>query len=164
MRAGLLAAVTIVAGFLASCGSSDSDSAAAPVPATGAAASGPGRAVPVAASPPVSVVARTFLPRPDGEDFVERIPLAEVGGEFVLQVMPRLITPHEGPWTVTFRHADGDTLARIPGQRVDVATGRLTLLARSDRFRAGDWEIVLTLDEGGQTAGAARRVWKFRVE
>jgi hypothetical protein len=124
----------------------------------------PGAPVPVTTSvAPVELVPRAFYARAEREDYWELVPLDTVGDHFLLHVHPRIRTPAEGPWTLTFRAPDGSELSRQPGLRVDTATGQFTFLCRRDAFRPGDWGIEMKLQEGGMTAGDSDRLFRFRV-
>lgn len=119
---------------------------------------------PVRTGAAVELVTNTFYPRLESEDFWEVIPLAEVGSHFLLRIHPRIETPAEGPWTITFRDPAGKPVAREVGLRVDTATGEFTFLCASDSFRPGDWTILLEVPEPGMIAGPRERPYRFRVE
>ncbi len=142
-----------LAGFAAGCDGSDSGAAARArrgPPAGGAA-------------PAAQVIAHTYLPRPERENYWEPVVLAPGEPHFLLQIHPRLKTPAEGPWTLRVKNAAGEPVVTLPGMRVDVATGAITLLCESSRFAKGDWTVELDLDEGGVTSGESRYVFRFRV-
>lgn len=152
MRRG---AILLLAALAAGCGDRGGEGLArrTPVPA------------PVRANTPaVEVVRHTFYPRPVSEDFWEVVPLAEVGPWFVLLIHPRIETPAEGPWNVTFRDPAGKVLAVHEGLWVDTATGAFTFLCDASRFSPGDWSISLVVPEGGMVGGPREREYRFRVE
>ncbi len=113
---------------------------------------------------PAEVIAHTFLPRPVAENYWEPVRLGPGEERFALLVHPRIETPSEGPWTLSIRDAQGREAFRAPGQRVDVATGSITLLCEARRFPPGDWTIELALEEGGRTSGPSSHEFRFRVE
>ncbi len=110
----------------------------------------------------MEIIQRTFVPRLVAENYWEPVELAPGQDRFVLLVHPRLETPSEGPWTLTIRDAEGREAFRAPSQRVDVATGSITLLCESSRFPRGDWTIELALEEGGRTSGPRSHEFRFR--
>jgi len=79
-------------------------------------------------------------------------------------VHPRIRTPAEGPWTITFVDPEGHEISRQEGLRVDTATGAFTFLCAASRFAPGDWTILLEVPEGGMVAGPREREYRFRVE
>lgn len=117
----------------------------------------------IAPDPAVRPVPHAYLARPAEEDFWETLSATEAGEEFVLYVDPRIRTPAEGPWTATFRSADGAVVAALGGLRVDRATGRLTFLGSTRAFPPGDWTIELALEPGGVTHGPGTQTFRFRV-
>lgn len=112
---------------------------------------------------PMEVMNRTFLVRPEDEDWIEEIRLSEVGDRFLLHVRPQLRTPAEGPWILTLARDGNPAVYRIPGLRVDRATGHLTFLVHKASMEAGDYLILLTLEEGGMTTTDERQAFRFRV-
>lgn len=113
---------------------------------------------------PVQVIAHTFLPRLERENYWEPVRLVPNEPHFLLQVHPRLEVPNEGPWTLHVKNAAGEAISTIPGLRVDVATGAITLLCESSRFAPGDWTIELELEKDGLSSGPTNQVFRFRVE
>jgi hypothetical protein len=165
VRAPLLAALLLV---VAGCG--PGDERAVPADEAPPAGGGPVGGLPVIPGPgeglraPVDVVPRSYLARPVEQDYVEVVPREEAGPVCALLVQPRVRTPREGPWTITFRDPRGEVAATLPPQRVDTATGYLTLVAHTPFFGVGEWTIELDLVEGGLTHGPERQVFRFRVE
>jgi hypothetical protein len=104
------------------------------------------------------------VPRPVRENYWEPVRLEPGETKFLLLVHPRLEAPSEGPWMLIVRDAGGSEAFRAPGQRVDVATGGITLLCEAARFPKGDWTIELALEEGGRTSGPSSHTFRFRVE
>jgi hypothetical protein len=113
---------------------------------------------------PVTPIRHSYFPRRNDVDFWETVPKTHVEPLFFLQVQPRIQTPAEGPWIATFSDRDGRVLARIPGLRVDVATGNFLFLCARDRFAPGDWTLTLEVVEGGLAGREPRQVFRFRVE
>ena len=130
-------------------------------------ASAPAAATPApsaAASAPVRVVAHTYLPRVVEQDYVEQVPLATAGDAFSLLVTPRVKTPREGPWLVTFRGPAGEaTWERGEPVRVDPVTGGVTFLVQAAAVIPGEWTIEFDLAPGGLTHGPERQVFRFRA-
>ena len=125
----------------------------------------PGAAVStVPAGAPVTPIRHSYFPRREDVDFWETVPKTHLEPVFFLQVQPQILTPAEGPWVATFSDRDGRVLARIPGLRVDVATGNFLFLCARDRFPPGDWTLVLEVTEGGLQGREPRQVFRFRVE
>jgi hypothetical protein len=112
----------------------------------------------------VSPIRHSYFPRRDDVDFWETIPATHAEPQFLLQVQPRIQTPAEGPWIATFSDREGKLLARIPGLRVDVATGNFLFLCAKSRFAPGDWTLALEVMEGGLEGREPRQVFRFRVE
>jgi hypothetical protein len=113
---------------------------------------------------PAEVIAHTFVPRPEKENYWEPVKLDRGEKSFLLQVHPRLEVPSEGPWTLTIRNSAGEEKMRKIGQQVDVATGAITLLCDAASFPKGDWTISLELEEGGRASGPSKQMFRFRVE
>lgn len=109
-------------------------------------------------------IARTYVPRLERENYWEPIAKREAGPQFLLLIHPRLEVPQEGPFTLVVRRANGPELARIPGRKVDVATGGITLLCDASFYDVGDYLVELELEEGGRTSGATKHTFRFRVE
>lgn len=130
----------------------ETPSAAAPVPAAAVAAA------------PVVPIGHSYFPRRADVDYWETVPRTHVDPQFFLQVHPRIETPAEGPWIATFTDANGDVLLRLPGLRVDVATGNFLFLCARNRFAPGDWTIALEVMEGGLAGREPRQSFRFRVE
>lgn len=150
MRKGAIAlAAALLAAGCSGSGGNGSDSAAAPRSAAASA---------------VEVLQHSYYPRLATEDFWETVPLADVGPRFLLVIRPRIETPAEGPWDVTFRDPDGEVFAQHRGLRVDTATGAFTFLCEASRFTPGDWSITLVVPEGGMVGGPRERQYRFRVE
>jgi len=115
-------------------------------------------------TPPVRPVRHSYFPRRDDVDYWETVPAGDADPQFFLQVYPRIKTPAEGPWVATFSDAAGDVLARLPGLRVDVATGNFLFLCDRSRFPPGDWTITLEVMEGGLSGVEPEQTFRFRVE
>jgi len=126
----------------------------------------PPPATPAAAvtAAPVVPIGHSYFPRRADVDYWETVPRTHAAPQFFLQVYPRIETPAEGPWLATFADANGDTLIRLPGLRVDVATGNFLFLCARNRFAPGDWTIALEVMEGGLTGREPRQEFRFRVE
>lgn len=114
--------------------------------------------------PAAEVIAHTYLPRLERENYWEPVRRAAGEDKFLLQFHPRLKVPSEGPWTLTVKNAAGETAFERKDLKVDVATGAISLLCESSRFAPGDWTASLDLEEGGLTSGPAQHVFRFRVE
>lgn len=112
----------------------------------------------------VQPVRHAYYPREISENYWEVVPLADAGPWFLLIVHPRIRTPAEGPWTITFIDPEGHETARHENLRVDTATGAFTFLCAASRFAPGDWTILLEVPEGGMVAGPREREYRFRVE
>jgi hypothetical protein len=124
-------------------------------------------AAPVAAAPAeeaVELVRHAYYPRDVSENYWEVVSLADTGPRFLLVIHPRIRTPAEGPWTITFHDPEGGEVSRHEGLRVDTATGAFTFLCKASRFAPGDWTIRLVVPEGGMVAGPREREYRFRVE
>jgi hypothetical protein len=147
----MLAAAAAMAG---GCGAEDG----------GGAARGGAPAEPAAAGEAVELVRHAYYPRELSENYWEVVPLAETGPHFLLMIHPRIRTPAEGPWTITFVDPEGNETARHEGLHVDTATGAFTFLCTASRFAPGDWTILLEVPEGGMVAGPREREYRFRVE
>ncbi|HMB71890.1 MAG TPA: hypothetical protein VKU85_21460 [bacterium] len=117
-----------------------------------------------AAEEAVELVRHAYYPREVSEDYWEVVSLADTGSRFLLVIHPRIRTPAEGPWTITFHDPEGAEIARHENLRVDTATGAFTFLCRSSSFFAGDWTIRLVVPEDGMVAGPREREYRFRVE
>jgi hypothetical protein len=109
-------------------------------------------------------VRHSYFPRRDDVDYWETIPRTHSDPEFFLQVHPRIKTPAEGPWIATFTDAAGDVLTRLPGLRVDVATGNFLFLCSRREFAPGDWTLALEVMEGGLEGIEPQQTFRFRVE
>ena len=142
-----LAAAAILAG---GCGGGGSDEGA--------------DAVPAAAEEAVELVRHAYYPREVSENYWEVVSLADTGPRFLLVIHPRIRTPAEGPWNITFHDPEGTETARHENLRVDTATGAFTFLCKASRFTPGDWTIRLVVPEGGMVAGPREREYRFRVE
>lgn len=161
-RAAVLGALA-----MAGCGP---DSAPGPEPRDQAAAqeAAPTEAAPTRAGeavgiPPLQVVHRTYLARPDDQDWVEEIVLEEAGSQFLLYVEPQLRSPAEGPWTLTLAREGDARFIRAPNLHVDRATGRLTFLLQTQGMPPGDYLALLTLEEGGRATGPVEQGFRFRL-
>ena len=121
-------------------------------------------AVPAVAAAAVVPIGHSYFPRRADVDYWETVPRTHTDPQLFLQVHPRIETPAEGPWVATFRDANGDVLIRLPGLRVDVATGNFLFLCARNRFAAGDWTIALEVMEGGLVGREPRQMFRFRVE
>ncbi|MCA9751909.1 MAG: hypothetical protein KC591_06935 [Gemmatimonadetes bacterium] len=118
------------------------------------------------ATPPVAparVVPHSYLPRPVEQDYVEVVPI-ETHAPIVLMLEPRVQTPREGPWRITLGNPSGEPAATFPSERVDPATGRVTLLVEPGLLTPGEWTVEFDLVPGGQSLGAKRHVFRFRAE
>jgi len=129
-----------------------------------AAVGGRGAPARAASAETVELIRHAYYPREISEDYWEVVPLAETGPHFLLMVHPRIRTPAEGPWTITFVDPEGREVSREEGLRVDTATGGFTFLCDASRFGPGDWAILLEVPEGGMVAGPRQREFRFRVE
>jgi hypothetical protein len=113
---------------------------------------------------PVDAIPHSIVPRPVEQDYVEVLRPADTGPVCAILLQPRVRTPREGPWTITFVTPAGDVATRLPPQSVDPVTGQITLVAHTPFFGTGEWVIELDLVEGGLTHGPERQVFRFRVE
>ena len=151
--------IALLALVIAGCSGESPDGAAAPR-----------GGVPVIPSPgeglraPVDVIRHTIIPRPIEQDYVEVLDVSEMGPVCAMLVQPRVRTPREGPWTVTFVTPAGDRAVVLPPQSIDPVTGQITLVAHTPFFGPGEWTIELDLVEGGITHGPERQVFRFRAE
>ena len=113
---------------------------------------------------PVVHIRQAYFPRRVDVDYWETIPRNHAAPEFFLQVQPRIKTPAEGPWIATFINSAGEEVVRLPGLRVDVATGNFLFLCSRPHFRPGDWTIRLEVAEGGMVGIEGVQTFRFRVE
>ncbi len=116
-----------------------------------------------AAAPAAERIARSFLARPDGQDWLETVPRAEVGDRFLVHFQPRLRAPAEGPWTLTVAQDGAPAVLRERGVRVDGATGRITMLFQTAQVPDGEYVIRLELEEGGMASGPPQQSFRFAV-
>jgi hypothetical protein len=123
----------------------------------------PSRAPAGGERPAVAVIAHSYFPRLESEDYWETISLADAGGDFLLVIQPRIRTPAEGPWRATFRDSGGRVLVSHRNLRVDVATGQFTFLCTARSFTPGDWTLELEVEEGGLVSAERKRLYRFRV-
>ncbi|MEZ5064684.1 MAG: hypothetical protein R3B81_08095 [bacterium] len=112
---------------------------------------------------PARVVPHSYLPRPVEQDYVEVVAI-ETAAPIALLLEPRVQTPREGPWRVTLGDPSGEPAATFPAERVDPATGRVTLLIEPGVLTPGEWTVEFDLVPGGQSLGAKRYVFRFRAE
>lgn len=141
-----------------------SASASAPAAEEAAAAAAKEAAGAPTGGAPVRVITHTYLPRVIEQDYVEEVSLAAAGDAFNLLVTPRVKTPREGPWLVTFRGPEGESKwRRGEPVRVDTVTGGVTFLVQTAAVAPGEWTIEFDLSPGGLTHGPERQVFRFRV-
>jgi hypothetical protein len=124
----------------------------------------PAGAPSVSAAAPVLPLRHSYFPRREDVDYWETIPRTHSAPQFFLQVHPRIKTPAEGPWIATFSDETGGVLTRLPGLRVDVATGNFLFLCSRRQFPPGDWTLALEVMEGGLAGSEPQQVFRFRVE
>lgn len=113
---------------------------------------------------PVLPVRHSYFPRRADVDYWETVPSTHSDPMFFLQVQPRIETPAEGPWVAVFSDETGRPLTRLPGLRVDVATGNFLFLCSRRAFAPGDWTLTLEVMEGGLAGIEPRQTFRFRVQ